>query len=134
MTADPSTPRGYGALFQGPKRPPTVTDQGSPYQPPRVIGYQGPSPALAGRLRGSQAPQGRPLASFPPRHPGAQVVDAGNRAQEPTWGAGSRRPGLDAAAGRCHRSPDRGSPKGVGVPARPKYYYFVAGACRDITW
>jgi len=117
VTTEPSTPRDYGALFQGPKRPPTVTDQGSPYQPPRVIGYQGPSPALAGRLRGSQAPQVEPRVVTAP-----SPWRPGGRRRKPCPGAdlGSR---LPAPRPRCRRRPlppltGPGEPQGGGG-ARP---------------
>jgi len=94
-----------------------VTDQGSPYRSPRVIGYPSPPPALEAE---TEAPS--PL-TVDPRIEGALEDEPGPRAREPA----APEPGLAASSGAqadteppngAATAAGRGEPRG-GRGARP---------------
>ena len=126
--------RSCSAAPRHPAEPVTLDDaQGSPYQPPRVKGYLGPPPVPG---PGSEAP-GPPRVEAPRRYrPVPWSTWCSTPETVPRRRPGEPAPGAQVEQRRRRSLPPltgRGSPKGAGVPARPKYYYFVAGACRDIT-
>jgi len=112
----PEYPQGLRSSFPGTK---TTTHRDRPGEPvPLAQGDRLPGPATGprSRLRGSWPRHRRPPASFPPRSPVDLVSLVGNRAQEPTWGAGSWRPGRATPPAIVATARRKGEPQGGGGP------------------